>query len=178
MSDESDKDPLPVGQKPAPLIDPLELKKSLSGIAGLALICGFLWILSSLGPKGAKWISTQTTEILGVKEPPATPPDTAPSTQQPTQNQPSKENQEPAASSKIETARAQLLEALGGPEKVVVKHIAISQDEKALVAGVIYRDTPPPAKLVEIYFDQDEFNRYVSRPDSPVAQEIKIWIQQ
>ena len=80
--------------------------------------------------------------------------------------------------SKIEIARGQILEALGGPEKVVVKHVAISKDETSLVAAVIFQDAPPPQKLVEIYFEQDNYERYVSMPDSPVPNVIKIWIQQ
>ncbi len=174
MAEEPQKDPLPGRENRAPIIDMVDLKKNVGGIGVLIVICGILWLLSSFGPKGASWISNQTTELLGVNR------QTAPAVSKvaETHTEAAKVMEMPGGTSKIEIARAQILEALGGPEKVVVKHVAISKDEKSLVAGVIFLDAPTPTKLVEIYFDQDEFDRYISVPDSPVPQEIKIWIQQ
>jgi hypothetical protein len=167
--------------------DPFDLKKATSGILVLVVVCSILWALSKFGPTGANWISSQTQQLLGIdsgtpvevdipkpSEPIVAEPPEPPvlSTPQPV---PVPEKGKVTGNPKIDNARRQLIEALGGPEKALVKHIAISEDEKSMVAAVRFLQDDKPDEMLEIYFDKDNFGRYISAPDAPVDQEIKIW---
>ncbi|MDF1751519.1 MAG: hypothetical protein P1U89_01970 [Verrucomicrobiales bacterium] len=173
--------------------DPLEIKSVATGVMLLVAVCSVFWVIAKLGPIGADWLNVQTQKLTGIQAvspspssettpepapepaaepkpepvipvaPPAAPPVTPPN---PTP---------PPKLSHTESARQQIQEALGGPEKVVVRHIAISEDELSMVAAINFLESDNPKKLVEIYFTKDEFRRYKSTEDSPVDEEITVW---
>lgn len=74
---------------------------------------------------------------------------------------------------RVTNARIQISKALG--EKASVEHVAFSRDDSTMVAAIRMTDS---GEILEIYFEMDEFGRYISVPDSPVDKEIKIWKKQ
>ncbi len=75
----------------------------------------------------------------------------------------------------VDHVRRVILDALGGDERVEVRHIAFSDDGEAMVAAVIFRDPDGTARPEEILFAKDQFGRYVSEGDAPIERTIKIW---
>ncbi|MEM6279958.1 MAG: hypothetical protein AAF733_10800, partial [Verrucomicrobiota bacterium] len=72
--------------------------------------------------------------------------------------------------------KAQLAEQLGGEVVAEVRHLALSDDEARMVAAITWKDGRQPP-LVEIFFERDEFGRYLSTEDAPLEAPITLWAE-
>ena len=179
VGDETDE---PDSTKP----DPFDLRNHVRGIVILVAVCVLLWTLSKYGPGGADWLGNQTKALFGLK-PSVTAVETKESEpKKPDQIEPlnPKEKEKPEAKNevigdpRIANATKTILETLGGPEKVIVQHVAISSDDTSMVAAIKLIEPDGTFRLEEIFFEQDDFGRYISAEDSPVEPVIKIWKQE
>jgi hypothetical protein len=71
--------------------------------------------------------------------------------------------------------RSQIVEQLGGPDRVELRHLAIADDGKKMVAALKVIDDDGNSRLIEIIFERDEFGRYLSTADAPVDEPLKLW---
>ncbi len=71
--------------------------------------------------------------------------------------------------------KSQIIEQLGGAEKVEVRHLAVSDDGERIVAALKLGKAPAGGGLVEVFFDRDEFGRFISTEDSPVSERLVLW---
>lgn len=72
--------------------------------------------------------------------------------------------------------RRQILEQLGGPERVEVRHLARSDDGARMVAALrLSGEAGEAARLVEVFFERDDFGRYLSTEDAPVESRLTLW---
>ena len=145
----------------------------------LVVVCALLWTLSKFGPGGANWLGNQTKALFGL-EPPvesSTSPKTEPGKAKPREMADSKP-EAMVGDQRIANAKKTIEETLGGPDQVIVQHVAISSDEKTMVAAVKLTNPDGSTRLEEIFFEQDDFGRYISTKDSPVTTVIKIWKQE
>ena len=156
--------------------DPFELKNHIRGISLLVVVCALLWILSKFGPGGADWVGNQTKALFGLE-----PVEESPRPREIKASKKSEPKEDPEVISsdpRIANAKQTIVETLGGPDRVIVQHIAISSDEKTMVAALKLTDPDGTIRLEEIFFEQDDFGRYISTEDSPVKTVIKIWKQE
>lgn len=78
----------------------------------------------------------------------------------------------------LDSYRAQIVEQLGGPDRVEVRHLAASDDGARLVAAVRFGDGDgegPGPRLLEIYFERDEFGRFLSEDSEFVDERLTLW---
>ena len=195
--------------------DPFELKKHVSGIAIIVVVCSLFWAMTKFGPEAGEWFTDRTKAAFGLNADQSDESEADPAPDAENQTEPGKETGQPQLAGKEENAaplpvpaaspgsnsgsvvnsppapanseakrngdprvanaKQAILDALGGPEKVVVQHLAFSTDEKSMVAAVKLLNGQEAPELKEIFFEQDQFGRYVSTPDSPVGTVIKIW---
>lgn len=169
-------------EKPAgsnhPPEDPLGLGNGVRGIGILIVVCSILWVVASFGPKAAGWIEQSVGRLTGIettKPLPAAVPAKKPVAEAPP-TAAAAGGVPLIANPRNIDARRQLLEALGGPEKAVIQHLSFSKDESMMVAAVRFlHPSPGQPEKAEIYFEIDELDRYVSTPQSPIPEPIKIY---
>ena len=181
--------------------DPLGIRSVGGGVVVLILICGFLFAFAKIGEKGTEWVSGIVDSALGNKntyeadsgkaeeEAAADEKDKLVEKDTSSDKQETKPDEsvvkttpkpkEPAIArsteglSKIENAKVQLVDQLGGSKKVEIRHIAFSKDDEAMVVSLRFLDGD--GKTEEVYFSKDEFNRYIPKSDSIISGDIKIW---
>ena len=113
-------------------------------IALLVVACILLWSLSKYGPGGADWVGNQTKALFGLEtkaepEPAKEPLGTTGSREPGAVPIPAQTLLPMPASGedpRLARAKETIVDTLGGPDKVVVQHVAISTDEKSMVAAV------------------------------------------
>lgn len=154
--------------------------RTATGLAILLLALGILWSLAKYGPDGADWIGDRTRKVFGLTIDVEGSPESIDTVETRAMEEEKKGNDASPSSTRggnedprVRGARNQISRALG--EGFSVEHVAFSRDDSAMVAALRLTDS---GEILEIYFEMDEFGRYVSVPDSPVDKEIKIWKEQ
>ena len=71
--------------------------------------------------------------------------------------------------------RAQIVEQLGGPERAEVRYLALSDDSSEMVVSLKVTDAEGEEKLIEVFFERDNFGRYLSTGDSPLESQLTLW---
>ncbi|MDF1814634.1 MAG: hypothetical protein P1V20_20680, partial [Verrucomicrobiales bacterium] len=120
------------------------MRTGAGGILILIVVCTILWALFTFGPKGANWLTDVTQDVFGLNETAAPDAEPVGKSTEPEQKSLPVEPPAPVPVTKpessgnpvIDNARRQIIEALGGPENAVIRHIAVSRDENSLVAAV------------------------------------------
>ena len=176
MPQETENDHDPGSEKPSAEPDPFEIKNHIRGLLMLLVVAALLWGLSKFGPRGADWLGNQTKALFALKADEETIG--VIETRQESPGVSNQNNDSSGGDSKIAHAKKTIIETLGGADHVTVQHIAISGDEKTMVAAVKLIDPDGSDRLEEIFFEQDDFGRYISTKDSPVTTVIKIWKQE
>ena len=154
-------------------------KNQLVGLLLLLVVFGILWGIAKGMPILNTWMDEKRVAIMegesgaGEKENAETPAP-APAVAQNDNSAPF-----PAAPQMVTPStdrfRSQIMEQMGGAEKVEVRHLAISDDEKRMVAALRLAGEGGEAELIEVFFERDEFGRYLSTEDSPVDVPLKLW---
>lgn len=154
-------------------------KNQLVGLLLLLVVFGILWGIAKGMPLLNTWMDEKRVAIMegesgaGEKEAAETPaPD--PAMTQNDQSAPTPAVPQATALS-TDRFRSQIIEQMGGAEKVEVRHLAISDDEKRMVAALRLAGEGGEARLIEVFFERDEFGRYLSTEDSPVDVPLKLW---
>ncbi|MEM1444394.1 MAG: hypothetical protein AAGF67_18760, partial [Verrucomicrobiota bacterium] len=128
-----------------------------------------------LGEKADDVVGTQTDEEIEEVQTEVPPPEpVAALVETETEQNPDGSPPIQAPDGKLGHFRSQLVEQLGGDSVVTVRHLALSDDESRMVAAIAWKDGREPA-LAEIFFERDEFGRYLSSDDAAVKTQIKLW---
>jgi len=69
----------------------------------------------------------------------------------------------------------QIIEQLGGPQRAEVRHLAISDDGERIVAALKLKSEDGGGSLIEVFFERDEFGRFLSSEESPVSGRLTLW---
>jgi hypothetical protein len=150
--------------------DPPAPVEQLKAALVLIPVLGVLWLVVHYLPKFGDWMGAQTDRIVGEVRAGnssgkgARGPENVPSAASPD-----------SASSPVPGYRSQIVEQLGGPDRVELRHLAIADDGKKMVAALKVIDDDGNSRLIEIIFERDEFGRYLSTADAPVDEPLKLW---
>lgn len=145
------------------------LKSQVGALVVLVLVFGAIWLLFRYLPAGGDWIAEKTGQVIG--DAPA-----------------EEEGTEKLLSTTVETEtnavprgeipgsyREQIVAQLGGPGRVEVRHLALSQDGTRMVAALQLTGEDGKKRLVEVFLEEDEFGRFLSAEDSPDGVALKLW---
>lgn len=160
-------------------------KGQVKALLTLVPVLGVLWAIVHFLPKFTDWTEKKMEGLnsdgaVAVSEKPGSIPAGEGGIEAESLEAKVEETAEPVVSSASgelkEYLQLQLIEQLGGPEKIEVRHIALTEDETRMVAAVkIIEDEQGSHILREIYFERDEFGRYEPREDSEFAERLKLW---
>ena len=157
----------------------------LKAVLVLIPVLGFLWLVIQYLPKAGEWIGDRTGQLLGSEESagkgedaekePAPEPGNRESEAAGSVSQAGgKEKKPPAANSDY---RSQIVEQLGGPDRAEVRYLALSDDASGIVASLKVTAENGEADLVEVFFERDNFGRYISTEDSPIDTKLTLWTE-
>ncbi|MEM6915314.1 MAG: hypothetical protein AAF491_02015 [Verrucomicrobiota bacterium] len=159
--------------------EPQSVRGQLGALVVLLLVAGTVWLLFQYLPVFGDWLGGKANEIVGRetevekegRETGISPPEPEISLAEvpPDQSSPIS-----ASRGTLDHFRKQLVEQLGGDSVVVVRHLALSDEEDRMVAAIAWKDGREPA-LAEVFFERDEFGRYLSSEGAVSDSEIKLW---
>lgn len=179
------------------LKEPASPKNQLVALLTLLPVLAVLWLVIQYLPKFGDWMGAKADSVVsavsgeGGSSPDANGPE-GPSSQDESINAvaalPAESGQSILKKSPIESHgsvsdstpmkagfEAQIIDQLGGSGKVAMRHLAISDDNERMVAALKINDESGGNDLIEVFFDRDEFGRFVSTEDSPVSEKLVIW---
>ncbi|MDF1826538.1 MAG: hypothetical protein P1U68_17980 [Verrucomicrobiales bacterium] len=169
MSEDSNQEEPSVSEEAA--ADP-GVKNQLLALFTLLPVLGLLWLLIQYLPAVGDWMGEAADKVVGTEEP-GDREDKA---------SPSEPDIPVLASGTVEATadtkgsyREQIVEQLGGSGTVELRHLAISDDREKMVAALELAEESGGKRLIEIFFERDEFGRYLSTEDSPLDFQIKLW---
>ncbi|MDF1862852.1 MAG: hypothetical protein P1U87_21730 [Verrucomicrobiales bacterium] len=153
-------------------IDPPAPVEQLKAALVLIPALGILWLVIHYLPGFGDWMGKLSDQVVGEvtaggtsdEEEEGGKEESTPSTASPD-----------SAPSPATDYRSQIVEQMGGPDRVEVRHLALADDEKKMVAALQVIDNEGNSRLIEVFFERDEFGRYLSTGDSPVDQPLKLW---
>lgn len=147
------------------------MKNQILALLTLLPVVGVLWLLIQYLPVVGDWMGETADKVVsGAEMVELSPQDEAKPAETPQPALPP-ERQSP------DFFREQIVEQLGGADRVEVRHLALSDDETRLVAALQLTDDEGGKELVEVFFERDEFGRYLSTDDSPVDHPLKLWAE-
>ena len=177
--------------------EPASPKNQLVALLTLLPVLGVLWLVMQYLPKLGDWMGDKAESVVGAATVGENSDSKADASVEaaPQENStdtvatPPSESGRPASidseasshalvsESSAEKAglKAQIIEQLGGSNNVEVRHLAISDDSERMVAALKINDDSGAGGLVEVFFDRDEFGRFISSGDSPVPEKLVLW---
>lgn len=145
------------------------VKNQVVGLLILLPVLGAFWFLAQFLPQFGDWLGGTVESAVGEQA--------AIEAKEAEVEKPDPEEEEvpekyPRAGGSF---RDQIVEQLGGPDRAEVRHLAVSDDESRMVVALKIFDEKGKGKLIELFFERDEFGRYLSEEDSPVETKITVW---
>lgn len=152
------------------------MKNQIIALLTLLPVLGILWLVVQYLPALGDWMGKAVDEVVTTDEasknedqekPPE--PDIG--------EKPFGVSSDPLQELSVSTTsyREQIIEQMGGADLAEVRHLAISDDQEKMVVALQITDTSGERQLIEVFFERDEFGRYLSTADSPVETQLKIW---
>jgi len=153
------------------------LKNQIVALLTLLPVVGVLWLLVEYLPAAGDWIGETVDGVVSVddKEEAENLEEAVVETEAVVPEVPVIEAGIPRANP--DSFRQQIVEQLGGVGRAEVRHLAVSDDETRLVAALEVTSPEGAKKLIEVFFERDEFGRYLSSDDSPVDTPLKLWAE-
>ncbi len=170
-------------------------KNQIVALLTLLPVLGILWLTMQYLPKFGDWMGAKADSVVKSV---SGDTDSDSSGEAPAVSDDPGELEDPGPSSEVvpvapgrdslsargpvssaDTARAefisQIVEQLGGEGKVEVRHLAVSDDGERIVAALKLFEGTEGGRLVEVFFERDEFGRFHSSEDSPVSEKLVLW---
>ena len=149
-------------------------KNQIVALLTLLPVLGILWLTMQYLPKFGDWMGAKADSVVKSV---SGDTDSDSSGEAPAVSDDPGELEDPVSSA--DTARAefisQIVEQLGGERKVEVRHLAVSDDGERIVAALKLFEGTEGGRLVEVFFERDEFGRFHSSEDSPVSEKLVLW---
>ncbi|MDF1656574.1 MAG: hypothetical protein P1U58_03110 [Verrucomicrobiales bacterium] len=173
MSEEENKvieDPL-TGES-----EPVSMMSQLGSLMILLVVSGAIWVLFKYLPAAGDWMGKAVDEVIAIDE--ADEKEEKPSKPE-SGGKSSGVSSDPPKDSSVSmfSYREQIIEQMGGQDLVEVRHLAISDDKEKMVVALQVTDASGEKQLVEMFFERDEFGRYLSTADSPGETQLKLWAE-
>lgn len=146
------------------------VKNQVVGLLILLPVLGAFWFLAQFLPQFGDWLGG-TVESAVVDDTPIEGAE-AEVEKHDLEEEAVPEEKDPSAGGSF---RDQIVEQLGGPDRAEVRHLAVSDDGSRMVVALKIFDEKGKGKLIELFFERDEFGRYLSEEDSPVETKITVW---
>ncbi|MEM7601040.1 MAG: hypothetical protein AAF357_06445 [Verrucomicrobiota bacterium] len=165
------EDPMEAEREPQPL------KNQVGALLVLLVVFGAVWGLFKILPEVGDWIGDTADTVITKEGEELLPVSTVEPPPPAKESSPEREIDPVSTESpnQLDFYRQQIIEQLGGEEKVEVRHLALSQDETRMVVALKIKAVEAGSGLVEVFFEQDEFGRFLSTDDSPLDELLKLW---
>ncbi|MDF1741078.1 MAG: hypothetical protein P1U86_18090 [Verrucomicrobiales bacterium] len=159
-------------------------KNQMVALLTLLPVLGILWLTMQYLPKFGDWMGEKADSVVSA----VSGEESAGAPAKDSQGSPAEGGADetglkpsPKVSPVVKVAsgtaefKSQIIEQLGGIDKVEVRHLAVSDDGERIVAALKLGDGPAGGSLIEVFFDRDEFGRFISTEDSPVSERLVLW---
>ncbi len=173
--------------------EPPSPKNQLVALLTLLPVLGVLWLLMQYLPKLGDWMGDKAGSMASAVSGKENFPLVAINTEEPVSEKNSTEGEigslvsdskeradkgplAPSDStSQKESYRSQIVEQFGGAEKVEIRHLSVSNDSERMVVALKVHHESEDSALIEVFFERDDFRRYISSEDSPVPEKLVLW---
>jgi hypothetical protein len=154
--------------------EPTALRSQLGALFILLPVFGVIWVLFRYLPAAGDWIGEKTDQVMERVETPGEVSE-IPASEPAELSGIAAGTPVTVKSGDLVSFRQQILEQLSSAGRVEVRHLALSDDETRMVAALQLTEESGESRLVEVFFERDEFGRYLSTDDSPIGISLKLW---
>lgn len=166
--------------------EPASPKNQLVALLTLLPVLGVLWLVMTYLPKFGDWMGDKADSVVqtvtgdesseatvvGDRVEPSEKAAPIEATVAAVANERANNGVSLLATAEFKT---QIIEQLGGSQKAEVRHLAISDDGERIVAALKLKSEDGGGSLVEVFFERDEFGRFLSTEESPIPDRLTLW---